>query len=181
MPRMLPRRRQTPELTPLESRFIHEYMLDMDATEAMRRINPGLSKQQASARGGGLKRRPRVAQQIALRLEARAIRTEITQDQVLTELKTLAFSDITHYQVNAQGQLELAPGAPPDAMRAVRSIKRRMSKGQLVEVEIKLWDKPGTLKLAGQHTGLFTDKLEVRIGLIDLLLPKDGPVVGDGT
>jgi len=49
----------------------------------------------------------------------------------------------------------------------VQSIKRRVTtRGRgtratvVREVEIRLWEKPGSLKLAGQHVGLFTDRLE---------------------
>jgi hypothetical protein len=52
-------------------------------------------------------------------------------------------------------------------MRALQSIKRRTitrDRGKRVEavreVEIRLWDKPGPLKLVGQHVGLFTDRVE---------------------
>ena len=80
----------------------------------------------------------------------------------------MAFSNIEHYVVDADGYLALAEGAPKDAMRAVSSVKRKMTVKEFgkstiteYEVEFKLWDKPGTLKLAGRHVGLFPDRLEL--------------------
>jgi hypothetical protein len=53
-------------------------------------------------------------------------------------------------------------------MAAVASVKRKITtrgtgkwKRTDLEVEIKLWDKPSTLKLAGQHVGLFSDRMIV--------------------
>lgn len=91
------------------------------------------------------------------------VRTRFTPDRVLKELKVMAFSTVDHYQLNEEtGRLELAPGAPPTAMRAVRSIKYKTltNRDGSVErsVEFTLWDKPGTLKLAGKHVGLFPDR-----------------------
>lgn len=86
---------------------------------------------------------------------------------MLAEVGLLAFSDVTHYRVTDAGAVVLASGAPEGALRALQSIKRRITtrgRGKqteiIREVEIRLWDKPGPLKLAGQHVGLFTDKLE---------------------
>jgi len=95
---------------------------------------------------------------------ARAKRTGLTQDRVLAELELLSFSDVEHYTVDDNGDLTLAAGAPAGAMRALSSVKRRITtrgsgktKEVTREVEIKLWDKPGPLKLAGQHVGLFRE------------------------
>jgi hypothetical protein len=82
---------------------------------------------------------------------------------VLRELALLSFSDVGNYVMDpVLGTLALAPEAPNGARRAISSIKRRTrieSDGTRVhEMEIKLWDKPGPLKLAGQHVGLFKDR-----------------------
>lgn len=86
---------------------------------------------------------------------------------MLTETALLAFSDVTHYAVDDKGDVTLSKDAPKGAMRALQSIKRRITTrgtGKDVEVtrevELRLWDKPGPLKLAGQHVGLFANKVE---------------------
>jgi phage terminase small subunit len=101
-------------------------------------------------------------------MAARSARLQIAQDRVLDELSTLAFSDIRNYVVDDKGIVHLAAGAPPAAMAAVASVKRRITtrgtgkwKRTEQEVEIKLWDKPSTLKLAGQHVGLFSNRMVV--------------------
>ncbi len=158
-------------MTSRQAQFAAEYIVDLNATQAA--IRAGYSAKTAEAQGSRLLRNVKVAEAIAKAKAKRETRTEITQDRVLEELALLAFSDLSHYQVDVKGNVTLAPGAPPGAMRAVQSIKREISSigtgedadgdGPIVmaKVEIKLWDKPGPLKLAGRHVGLFPDRIEV--------------------
>jgi phage terminase small subunit len=148
-----------------KSRFVAEYLVDLNATQAA--IRAGYSQRTARSIGSENLTKPHIAAAIKAALDARAVRTGITQDRVLAEVALLAFSDVTHYQVSAAGDVKLAADAPDGAMRAVQSIKHRVTtrgrggQAEVVrEVEIRLWDKPGPLKLAGQHVGLFTEKLD---------------------
>jgi hypothetical protein len=64
------------------------------------------------------------------------------------------------------GTVRLSPDAPPRAMRAIASIKHRVTagaKGNVHEIEVRLWDKPSMLRLAGRHVGIagFVDRLEL--------------------
>lgn len=118
-----------------------------------------------------------MAEAIAKAKEKRLAKIEITQERVLAELALLAFSDLTHYQTDDEGNVTPAPGAPEGAMRVLQSVKKKLrSYGKSdddgssdgasgivreAEVEIRLWDKPGMLKLAGRHVGLFPDRVEV--------------------
>lgn len=137
-----------------------EYLVDLSAAAAA--IRAGYSEKGAAVQGSRLLSDVNVQAAIGKLKESRLIRTEITQDRVLNELALLAFSDVTHYTIDDDGQIKLAEGAPATAMRAVSSIKRkiRTDKDGNVEreVELKLWDKPGPLKLAGRHVGLFPAK-----------------------
>ncbi len=151
------------KLTPRQQRFVEEYLVDLNATQAA--IRAGYSAKTAVVQGPRLLGIVQVAAAIAAGKEARNERTGITQDRVLEELGLLAFSDVTHYSVDDDGNMELTEGAPEAAARAVSSIKRRIrfdeDGNKTVEVELKLWDKPGPLKLAGRHVGLFPDRVEV--------------------
>jgi phage terminase small subunit len=146
-------------LTRLRERFVAEYLVDLNATAAYERA--GGSARVAGNLGPRLMRTPAVLEAIDKAMAARNARTGITADRVLAELEPLAFSNVSHYAVDMRGDVTLAPGAPPEAWRAVRSIKRRILIDGTIKVEIELWDKPGTLKLAGRHVGLFPDKVEV--------------------
>lgn len=152
-------------LSAKQRRFIDEYLLDLNATQAA--IRAGYSVKTASVIGCENLTKPKIATAIEQAQRQRAEQTGITQERVLEEVALLAFSDLTHYTVSDNGDVQLMAGAPAGAMRAVQSIKRRITeRGSgddhciTREVEIKLWDKPGPLKLAGQHVGLFIEKHE---------------------
>lgn len=147
-------------------RFVEEYLTDLNASRAA--IAAGYSQKTARQLASELLTFPNVQAAIVEGRRKMAEATGITQARVLGELELLAFSDVTHYTVDDLGDVTLAPTAPPGAMRAVQSVKRRITTRGLGtereitrEVEIKLWDKPGPLKLAGQHVGLFADRREL--------------------
>jgi phage terminase small subunit len=155
-------------MTPKQERFVQEYLIDLNATQAA--VRAGYSAKTAEQIAYENLRKPEIAAAIQKAQEARAVRTGITQDRVLTELELLAFSDLTHFTVDDNGDVKLISDAPAGAMRALQSIKRRiMTKGSgfqkevTREVEIRLWDKPGMLKLAGQHVGLLVEKHEHKV------------------
>lgn len=161
-------------LNPKRQRFIAEYLVDLNATQAA--IRAGYSRKTAEVQGCRLLRNVQIQDAIAVSQRQRAERTGITQDRVLAELELLAFSDLTHYILDDHGNVQLDASAPVGAMRALQSIKRKIiSRGSgkdrevTREVEIRLWDKPGPLKLAGQHVGLFAEQHERR--------GKDGKVI----
>lgn len=146
------------DLNHRQHRFVAEYVVDGNATTAA--IKAGYSKNGARQKGADLLANPAIAASIERARTALQIRTGINQDKVLAELGRLAFSDVTHYEVDDFGNLAPAEGAPEGVMRAVSSIKRRTildGKGNVIgcEVDFRLWDKPGALKLAGRHVGLF--------------------------
>lgn len=158
-----------PALKPQQDKFVREYLVDLNATQAA--IRAGYSPKTAESQASRLLRNVKVAAAVEEALEERQKRTEITQDRVLKELSRIAFSNITDYVLTDEGQVQLAEAAHPEAMRAVSSIKRKTrtfgtgEQTQTVhEVELKLWDKPNPLKLAGRHVGLFPNEVKVDMG-----------------
>jgi len=153
------------DLTPRQQRFVEEYIVSLNATQAA--IRAGYSAETARAQGSRLLTNADIERAIASAKEARSKATGITAERVIEELAVLAFSDVTHYDVDDEGNVTLAAGAPSNAHRAISAIKRRISTDKdgavTREVELKLWDKPGPLKLAGRHVNVagFFDKVEV--------------------
>jgi phage terminase small subunit len=154
-------------MTDQMERFVQEYLVDCNATAAAARAK----YRQPNVQGPRLLKDPRIAAAIQAAMDKRAKKTGITAERVLLEAETLAFSCVDHYMVGEDGRLCLAPGAPPDAMRAVSSVKyktrtipRRGEEPEVEhEVEFKLWDKPGMVKLTGRHVDLhgFADRVEL--------------------
>lgn len=154
-----------------ERAFCREYVIDFIATQAIWRAGCFNVTTDESARNAGSRMlgRPRVLALIEVLKSQRLQRVNMTQDAVLHETSILSHSNINHYLIDDNGNVELAPGAPEGAMGAVQSIKRKKTikedkEGNVIityDVELKLWDKPAPLKLMGRHVGLFPDKVEV--------------------
>lgn len=151
-------------LSARQERFVDEYLVDLDGRAAALRcgMSPGWGKLQLSL--------PPVQRSVQRNLAQRSARTQLSQDQVVQEVALLSHSRIDHYQVSQSGDVTLAPGAPEGAMAAIQSIKRRYTTRveprtgatiTTVDVELKLWDKPGALKMVGRHVGLFPDRVEL--------------------
>lgn len=150
------------KLTPRQALFVEEYLKDLNGTQAA--IRSGYSAKTAQAISSENLRKPLIVAALAEAQAKRSAKTGITQERVLAELAILAFSDVSHYLVNDAGNVDLTVGAPDGAMRAVSSIKRRVTTDAMGsvtrETELRLWNKPEPLKLAGKHVGLFTEKTE---------------------
>lgn len=153
------------ELTERQRRFVEAYLLDPNARQAA--IAAGYSAKTADVTGAQLVALPKIAAFLDEVRRKRLATVEISRERVLRELAALAFSNVDHYVVDEKGAVTLAPDAPADAMRAVSSIKRRITTTEdgktITRVEIKLWDKALPLKLAGRHVGLFANKDDAAI------------------
>jgi phage terminase small subunit len=140
--------------------FVAAYVVSRNATQSA--ITAGYSVKTAEQQGPRLLGNAEIALAIREGEQMLQVRTHFTQDQVLNELALLAFSNVDHYEVDDDGNVQVKADAPKGAIRAVSSIKRRVTtdpKGNVTrEVELRLWDKPGPLKTAGRHVGLFSDK-----------------------
>jgi phage terminase small subunit len=78
-------------MTPKQQRFVEEYLIDLNATQAA--IRAGYSKRTAYSIGEELLGKPAVAEALSAAREARSQRTEITADAVLRRWWDLANAD----------------------------------------------------------------------------------------
>jgi phage terminase small subunit len=147
-------------LTPKAERFCEEYLVDLNATQAA--IRAGYSVRSAAEIAYRLLAEQSVADWIAELQRERSRRVQITVDRVLSELAICAQSNLLDYEIDFDGNVRLAPGAPKEAIRAAQSIKRTVHYDEhgspTIVTEIKLWDKIRALHLAGLHLGMFTQK-----------------------
>jgi phage terminase small subunit len=147
------------------TKFVAYYLSSLNATQAA--IDAGYSVKTARQVASQLLTRIDVAKAIAAAKVTALTKVSITQDAVLLELKALAFSRIEDYAIDDAGNLIPAPGRPASVMAAISSLKRKtrvLPDGTVErEVEFRLWDKPGSLKLAGRHVGLFPAKDQAAI------------------
>jgi phage terminase small subunit len=155
----MPRQSRTTTLTPRQQRFVEEYLRDLNGTQAA--IRAGYSARCADVQAAQTLVIPKVQAAIASAMARRSARTEITQDTVLRELAVLAQSDIRDYVIDDQGNVAVREGVSEDAMRAVSSLKKKITHtdaGVTFETTVTLWNKPMSVRMAGEHVGLFKGK-----------------------
>jgi phage terminase small subunit len=150
-------------LTLQQQRFVEEYLLDLNGTQAA--IRAGYTKKNADSIAIQLLRKPHVSEAVSTAEAEYLRRLGVRNLSVLQELTRLGFSDITHYAIDDNGDVALTEGAPKHAMRAVSSLKKKIRKistedGEHItyETEIKLWNKNDALGKLGEHLKLFGEK-----------------------
>lgn len=82
---------QESELTLKQQRFVDEYLIDLNATQAA--IRAGYSEKTAGAQGFELLKKLEIQQQLAIRRKDLQKRTEITQEMVLEQWWKIATAD----------------------------------------------------------------------------------------
>ena len=141
------------KLTDRQRRFVSEYLIDLNATQAA--IRAGYSQRNADKIGPGLLGKTRVSDAIREAIALRERRTAITQDRVLAELAAVAFASGTDFaQIQQDGHVVFTPTDHLDEnkKKAVASIKEGQS-----GTEVKTYDKIRALELLGKHLGMFSD------------------------
>lgn len=161
-------------LTDKQRRFVDEYLVDLNATQAA--IRAGYSQKTAGQIGEQNLKKLEIAAAVQEAQAARAKRTEITQDMVLRELAKIGFSDIrkivrwgkTELRVTDAGDDEgevteayhgLALVSADDIDDDTAAAISEISEGR-EGLKVKLHDKKGALVDIGRHLGMFKDRIE---------------------
>jgi phage terminase small subunit len=157
----LRKKRSGDKLAPSQSRFVHEYLIDLNATQAA--IRAGYAKRSAHVQGCELLTNPKVCAAIETAIGKREQRTGVKADHVVAELALLAFSNIRNFAVDDTGRVILAnANTPDDVWRSVSSMKTKITTDRdgrsYRDVELKLWSKTDALKMLGQHLGMFAER-----------------------
>lgn len=144
------------DLNAKQRRFVEEYLIDLNATQAA--IRAGYSKKTASIGGFDLLRNPKIAAAIEKRQQARAVRTEITQDRVLRELARVAFSDqrrLVEWSSKGVTMRDSSTISDDDAATVSEVSESVTATGGTTK--IKVHDKMRALELIGRHLRMFED------------------------
>ena len=141
-------------LTWRQRRFVEEYLVCGNATEAARRI--GLSDENAQSNGFRLLRVPMVAAAIAVEQKASAERTRITMDRVRLEIARLGFADIGDIVDWDGDTLRLRPRdlIAKDDRAAIAELKVRPGKHG-PRITVRLHSKERALEALAKHVGLY--------------------------
>ncbi len=154
-----------------QKRFVEEYLVDLNATQAARRA--GYSEKTAEQMGYQLLQKTSVSAAIQKAMAERQKRTEITQDMILKELANIAFANGTDFAkvvcrevpmttVDEDGMLQTVTKLqqlveikdtstiPPEKRAAISGIKEGK-----YGIEVSSYDKVKALELLGKHLGMF--------------------------
>ena len=147
-------------MTPKQERFVQEYLIDLNATQAA--IRAGYKEKTANEQGARLLTKVSIKQAVNVALEERAARIEITQDKVIKELARVAFADPRKIFIWGPGGVILRDSndLTDDEAAAVSEVSETTTENGGT-VKAKLLDKLKALELLGKHLGMF-NKLEVK-------------------
>lgn len=149
------------KLTEKQQRFIDEYLIDLNATQAA--IRAGYSVESARDIGCENLTKPNIQQAIAKAMAERSKRTGVNQDRVVLELAKIAFVKMTDV-VDDHGRIKGT--ATDDDLACIESIKYKESDNEFggsVEREVKIGSKLKALELLGKHLGMWNDKVDLNI------------------
>lgn len=155
------------KLTNKQKKFIDEYLVDLNATQAA--VRAGYSPDTAGSIGAENLKKPEIKSRIDKAMAERSRRTGINQDRVLQELARIGFAKIT--DVVDPETAEIRTDASDDDLACIQSIKIKPNEFG-TEREVKLYDKKSALVDLGKHLGLFKDKVELT-GDMDLNITID--------
>ena len=154
-----------PKLTEKQKKFINEYLIDLNGTQAA--IRAGYSSKTANRIAAENLARPVIQKALSLRIRDREKRTEITQDRVLQEYARLGFFD--------PRKLFKADGSPKDITDLDDDTAAVLAGLEVMELyegrgddrvfvghlkKYKLADKKGALDSLAKHLGMFIERHE---------------------
>ena len=146
------------DLTPKQQRFVEEFLIDLNATQAA--IRSGYAAGSADVTGARLLGNVRIRAAIDAAKARRSEATGITAERVLREYARVAFADLRHVMDWGPDGVTLRPSdALNDDAAAALSEVRQTKDG----LAVKLHPKTTALDALARHVGLFDRP--VRFGL----------------
>lgn len=148
-------------MTQKQKRFIEEYLIDLNATQAA--IRAGYSPDTAQQTGSENLSKPVIRAQIDRAMAERSKRTGVNAERVIQELAKIAF--VNAAEVIDPKTATVKEDALPEDTAAIQSVKVKTFGEDGLEREIKMADKLKALELLGKHLGMFKDRIELSGGL----------------
>jgi phage terminase small subunit len=159
------------KLSPRQRLFIHEYLVDLNATQAARRC--GYSPKTARQQGARLLSKAAIKKVIDELMERRTGKAVMTREEILEELSLIGRVDLKNYQVIEEGgtiRVKRFDEMPEGASRALESIEETRTIAESKDgketilvadrIKIKALDKIRALELLARHKGMLPMKVE---------------------
>ena len=135
--------------------FVREYVRDLNASKAA--LRAGYSPKTAPSQAHDLLKKPEIQEAIKKRMDARAQKVEVSTNDVLRELKRIAFQDLSGVIRVERGCAFITDTSvlTEDQMAIIKDIEQT-DKG----VRVRFHSKEKALELLARHLGMLQDKLE---------------------
>lgn len=163
-------------MTQKQKRFIEEYLIDLNATQAA--VRAGYSSATAKDIGCENLAKPNIRAQIDRAMAERSKRTGVNAERVIQELAKIAFVNAT--EVIDPKTATVKEDALPEDTAAIQSVKVKTFGEDGLEREIKMADKIKALELLGKHLGMFQNNVNVTLGTSDKLDDIMSQIGGEG-
>jgi phage terminase small subunit len=150
-------------MTPKQERFVAEYLIDLNATQAA--IRAGYSRHTARQAGAENLSKPVIARAIAAGKKRVTERAELSAVNVLEEIRRVAFCDARAFfdergNLKTIAQLDAEQGAALAGFEVIiKNAEAGDGKTDKIH-KIKLWDKVRALEMLAKYFGLLTEKTE---------------------
>ncbi|MER8797204.1 terminase small subunit [Mesorhizobium sp. M0984] len=173
-------------LTPKQERFVTEYLIDLNATQAA--VRAGYSERTANQQGPRLLENADVQAAIDNAKGDRSERTQVEAERVLKEIAAMAFydpADLTieveredgeepHPSIVVDGRIIRGLRSPADILRLPEKVRRAIvgwGWDRNGNFTVKLADKSRALDQLARHLSLYNDRIDVSLtdGLADRL------------
>lgn len=157
------------KLTPKQERFVQEYLIDLNATQAA--IRAGYSADTAKQQGSRLLTNVDVASAIASKQGKLADKYEVTAERVVRELALIGFANMLDYVTIGQDGLARVDlsAVNRDQAAAIHEIRVDSVIGNgedakvTEKVTFKLADKRAALVDLGKHLNLFREQVDINV------------------
>ena len=157
-------------MTPKQTRFVAEYLIDLNASEAA--IRAGYSRKTARSIGSELLTNPDISAALAEKQAKQLARADLTAARVLEEMRRLAFFDIADF-FDVDGNLKPVTDIPVEARAAIAGLEiaranldpKDGKKSEEWLHKIKLAPKQASLEMLAKHFGLLIERVEHSGGL----------------
>ncbi len=147
-------------MTPRQQRFVEEYLVDLNASQAI--IRAGYKGARPDEAGRRTMRNREVQNAIDVALAGRSKRTEITADRVVLELARIAFVDPRKvFKWGPHGVTLIDSDSLTEDEAAVIAEVSETTSESGGSIRGKQYDKIKALELLGRHLGMFVDKKEI--------------------
>lgn len=154
------------ELSPKRARFVSEYLIDQNGTQAA--IRAGYSPKTANEQAARLLANASVRAAVDENIRKIHEKNLVTPDRIIQELARIAFANIS-LAFNKDGDLKPIHEIPEDIIRAIGGLEiseifsgsgdDRTQIGVLKK--IKMNDKQRALELLGKNLGMFVERHQV--------------------